>query len=86
MALEERNITLSLEKAREFYSKGGELKDLALSAFTEDEILIIYHYQYGYGVIQTIVESTVKVLIKGNIHYFDKADLVMCDTRYIDIL
>lgn len=38
--MEERNIKLSLEKAREFYSKGGELKDLALSAFTEDEILI----------------------------------------------
>ena len=38
--MEERNIKLSLEKAREFYSKGGEFKDLALSAFTEDEILI----------------------------------------------
>lgn len=38
--MEERNIKLSLEKAREFYSKGGELKALALSAFTEDEILI----------------------------------------------
>lgn len=38
--MKERNIKLSLEKAREFYSKGGELKDLALSAFTEDEILI----------------------------------------------
>ena len=47
---------------------------------------IIYHYQYGYGVIQTIVESTVKVLIKGNIHYFDKEDLVICDERYIDLL
>lgn len=38
--MEERNIKLSIEKAREFYSKGGEFKDLALSAFTEDEILI----------------------------------------------
>ena len=38
--MEERNIKLSLEKAREFYSKGGELKDLALSAFTKEEILI----------------------------------------------
>ena len=38
--MKERNIKLSLEKAREFYSKGGEFKDLALSAFTEDEILI----------------------------------------------
>lgn len=38
--MEERNIKLSLEKAREFYSKGGEFKDLALSAFTEEEILL----------------------------------------------
>ena len=38
--MEERNIKLSLETARELYSKGGEFKDLALSAFTEDEILI----------------------------------------------
>ena len=38
--MEERNIKLSLDKAREFYSKGGEFKDLALSAFTEEEILI----------------------------------------------
>ena len=38
--MEERNIKLSLEKAREFYSKGGELKDLALSAFTKEEILM----------------------------------------------
>lgn len=37
--MEERNIKLSIEKAREFYSKGGEFKDLALSAFTEAEIL-----------------------------------------------
>lgn len=33
--MEERNIKLSIEKAREFYSKGGEFKDLALSAFTK---------------------------------------------------
>ena len=38
--MEERNIKLSLEKAREFYSKGGEFKDLALSAFTKEEILM----------------------------------------------
>ena len=38
--MEERNIKLSLEKAREFYSKGGEFKDLALSAFTKEEILL----------------------------------------------
>lgn len=47
---------------------------------------IVFHYQYGYGRVQAIVESTVKVLIKGNIYYFDKEDLVMCDKSYINLL
>ena len=47
---------------------------------------IVFHYQYGYGTIQAIVESTVKVLIKCNIHYFDKEDLVMCNERYLGLL
>lgn len=36
--MEERNVKLSLEKAREFFNKGGEFRDLALSAFTEEEL------------------------------------------------
>lgn len=36
--MEERNVKISLDKAREWYNKGGELKEIALSAFTEDEI------------------------------------------------
>ena len=36
--MEERNVKISLEKAREWYNKGGELKELALSAFSEEEI------------------------------------------------
>ena len=35
---EERNIILTLEKAREWYKKGGELKEIALQAFTEKEL------------------------------------------------
>lgn len=38
--METRNIKLTLEKAREFYNKGGEFRDLALSAFSEEEILV----------------------------------------------
>ena len=38
--MEERNVKISLDKAREWYNKGGELKELALSAFTENEITI----------------------------------------------
>lgn len=33
-----RNITLTLDKAREWYSKGGELKEIALQAFTKEEL------------------------------------------------
>ena len=36
--MEARTITLTLEKAREFYKKGGEFRDLALSAYTEEEL------------------------------------------------
>ncbi|MBO7211869.1 MAG: hypothetical protein J6V44_12800 [Methanobrevibacter sp.] len=34
----ERNITLTLDKAKEWYQKGGELKEIALQAFTEREL------------------------------------------------
>ena len=36
--METRTIKLTLEKAKEFYNKGGEFRDLALSAFTEEEL------------------------------------------------
>ena len=36
--MEARTITLTPEKAKEFYKKGGEFKDLALSAYTEEEL------------------------------------------------
>ena len=35
---EERNITLTLDKAKEWYKKGGELKEIALQAFSEKEL------------------------------------------------
>ena len=36
--MEGRTIKLTLEKAKEFYKKGGELRDLALSVYTKDEL------------------------------------------------
>lgn len=36
--MEERTIKLTLDKAKEFYEKGGEFRDLALSAYTEEEL------------------------------------------------
>lgn len=35
---EERNITLTLDKAKEWYQKGGELKEVALQAYSEKEL------------------------------------------------
>ena len=35
---EKRNITLTLDKAKEWYKKGRELKEIALQAFTEKEL------------------------------------------------
>lgn len=33
-----RNVTLTLDKAKEWYKKGGDLKQVALQAFTEEEL------------------------------------------------
>ena len=33
-----RNITLTLDKAKEWYKQGGELKEIALQAFTKEEL------------------------------------------------
>ena len=38
---EKRNITLTLEKAKEWYNKGGELKEIALQAYKESELNIL---------------------------------------------
>lgn len=35
---EERNITLTIDKAKEWYKKGGELKEIALQAFSKKEL------------------------------------------------
>lgn len=40
--MESRNITLTLDKAKEFYNSGNEaLKEVALQAYTEDELTVL---------------------------------------------
>ena len=34
----ERNVTLTLDKAKEWYKKGGELKEVALQVYSEEEL------------------------------------------------
>ena len=36
--METRNVKVSLETAKRWYEQGGEFKEMALSAFTEDEL------------------------------------------------
>ena len=36
--MESRNIILTLDKAKEWYKQGGELKEVALQAFSENEL------------------------------------------------
>lgn len=36
--METRNVNVTLEKAKEWYKKGGDLKEVALQAFTEKEL------------------------------------------------
>lgn len=36
--METRNVNVTLEKAKEWYKKGGDLKEIALQAFTEKEL------------------------------------------------
>lgn len=36
--MQKRNITLTLDKAQEWYNKGGELREIALQAFSEKEL------------------------------------------------
>lgn len=36
--METRNITITLEKAKEWYKKGGTYKEMALMAFSEEEL------------------------------------------------
>lgn len=56
---EERNITLTLDKAQEWYKKGGELREIALQAFTEKELNPLprswedYCIKYGYVCLST---------------------------------
>lgn len=38
--MESRKIELTIEQAREFYQQGGKSKELALSAYTEEELIL----------------------------------------------
>lgn len=39
--METRNVRLTLEQAKEFYKKGGDLRTIALTAYTEEELITL---------------------------------------------
>ena len=57
--MDTRNITLTLDKAKEWYKKGGELREIALQAFSEKELNTLprsweeYCRKYGYVCLST---------------------------------
>ena len=65
-----RTIKLTLEKAKEFYKKGGELRDLALLAFTEEELTKVKlpktweefcsQFNMQYGEYYIYIDSSIK--------------------------
>jgi hypothetical protein len=61
---EERNITLTLDKAKEWYNKGGELREIALQAFTEKELNPLPRSW------EEFIES-IKFTFKGYLEYID---------------
>ena len=61
---EERNITLTLNKAKEWYKKGGELREIALQAFSEKELTKI-------DLPKTWEEFCDNYPMKGGISYID---------------
>lgn len=68
--MEPRTIKLTLEKAKEFYKKEGEFRDLALSAFTEEELTKVElpktweefcsQFNMQYGEYYIYIDSSIK--------------------------
>ena len=68
--MESRTVKLTLEKAKEFYKKDGEFRDLALSAFTEEELTKVElpktweefcsQFNMQYGEYYIYIDSSIK--------------------------
>lgn len=72
--METRNVKLTLEQAKEFYKKGGDLRTIALTAYTEEELtdlprswkeFCLSHKRKG-GEVFIEAYSRIKVLGEGS--------------------
>lgn len=68
--METRNVELTLEKAQEWYKKGGDLKEVALQAFTEEELKGI-----NFKCI-TSMNDVIKALNISGREYIDTIDML----------
>lgn len=72
-----RNIKIDLAKAKEWYEKGGELKEVALQAFTTEEItgLNITKVNEGVKIIYNDLEFTIVDIDFADTYSYDCATI-----------
>lgn len=73
--MEERTLKISLEKAKEFYQKGGELRNIALSIFTEEELT-------ESELPKTWEEFCEKYLIEEEVFIDETSDIIKSEGKY----
>lgn len=77
--METRNVKLTLEQAKEFYKKGGDLRTIALTAFTEEELAPLpkswgeFCANYKKSKEEAYIEenSEIEVLVRDDVRYAD---------------
>lgn len=77
--METRNVKLTLEQAKEFYKKGGDLKTIALTAFTEEELAPLpkswgefcANYKKSKEEAYIAENSVIEVLVRDDVRYAD---------------
>lgn len=74
MKEEKRNIQITLDAARKWYRSDGILRELALEAFTEDELITSLDNNDGELITPLTYEDVAKALFSGNRkhHFIDE--------------
>lgn len=66
--METRNVKLTLEQAKEFYKKGGDLRTIALTAYTEEELTALPRSWEEFCLSHKIKEGEVFIDPSSGIH------------------
>lgn len=91
--METRNVNVTLEKAKEWYTKGGDLKEVALQAFTEEElkypdfrnIVTFEDACTALGISTSCISplTTVLTIIQGHMKSYSKASVAILKLNII---